>query len=219
MFRPVVVALIFLLSFHAGAGETLVVAAKQIRGIIDSPDSGLFVTMLRAIEKTSDMHFDILVLPPARAVHMFETGSADILLPHPHKPSAFAKPFYVKKSYIFYQCGSEPVRAYGDLNGRTVALTRGYQYDYEEIRRHTREIVTVSSDDIALRMLNQKRVDTVVGEEASFNAIISEEGLDHVCYDKDALVDASQVYLMFSHRKPLEQAERLINSLLGKLPQ
>ena len=218
MIRAVVVSLLFLLSFPAVAGETLVIAAKQIRGMIDSPSTGIFVNMLRAVEQASDMQFNILVLPPARAVHMFETGGADVLLPHPHKTSAFAKPIYTKKSYIFYQCDTEPSRTYEDLANRAVALTRGYQYDHEAIRRHAREVVIVSSDEIALRMLNQKRVDAVVGEETSFNAIITDENLTQVCYDKHAVVDTSQVYLMFSHQKHLENAEKLINSLLESLP-
>ncbi|MDX1694558.1 MAG: transporter substrate-binding domain-containing protein [Ketobacteraceae bacterium] len=217
MVRIVLVLLLCCVPSLLLAGETtLTVAAKQIRGMVDSPTTGAFVKMLRAVEKISDIRFNIMVLPPARAVQVFETGGADILLPHPYRTTEIARSFYTKRSFVFHQCQA-PLTQYVDLKGKSVAITRGYQYDHEMLARYAREIVIVSSDEIALRMLNQSRVDAVIGEEMSLRAVIADNQLENVCYDRDRVIEASEVFLLFSHRKPLQQMERLVNELLGRV--
>ena len=215
MIRAVILSTLLLSPLQASAAETLVVAAKQIHGLIDSPSSGDFVKMLRAIEKFSDLRFQVMVLPPARAVHVFETGGADILFPHPYKSSEFAQSFYTKRSFLFHQC-RKPLTRYEDLQGKSVALTRGYEYNHEAVLAHAREIVIVSSDDIALRMLNQQRVDAVIGEEVSLTNVIRDQGLGGVCCDKHAVLESTGVFMRFAHKQPLQKAEKLINSLLQK---
>lgn len=197
--------------------ETLVVAAKRIEGMVDGRHKGLLIEQLRAIEKISDYTFTILVLPPARAVHMFEKGEADILLPHPFKTSPYSASMYTKESYIFFRKGDVLLKAYSDLKGKSVAVTRGFHYNYHEIKKYTDNIIVVSGDEIALRMLNHGRVDAVVGEKQSLLDVINEESLNRISFIEGAPVEAQGVYLQFATSKMLDRQEREINQLLSNL--
>lgn len=215
MVKRIVVCL--LLAFAGGvygAETTLTVAAKQIKGFIDSPQRGLFVEMLRSVEKISSYHFKILVLPPARAVHVFESGEADILLPHPRKTSPHARSLYTKRSYIFYQCHKEPLKEYADLHNKRVVLTRGFHYDHHQVVDKAAKVVVVSSDEIGLKMLNQGRVDATIGELVSYKGIVESLGLTQVCVNELNPLKSESVFLMFSPKRANSDAEQVINRLI-----
>lgn len=197
--------------------ETLTVAAKHISGFVDSPYRGKFIELLREVEKVSDYTFKISVLPPARAIHIFEAGQADILLPHPVKESALAESFYRKDSFVFYQCDHSPLRKYQDLKNKKLALTRGFHYKSDELLHYAKELTVVTNDEIALRMVNQGRVDATIGEFSSLDYLIREYKLKNICVDQKTPVGSTGVYLLFSKKKPLSNDEAKINTFLKEI--
>lgn len=186
----------------------LKVAAKQINGFVDSPYSGHLIEPLRWIEARSEFRFHIEVLPPARAIRMFEQQQFDILLPVPEAPSSDAVSLYQRRIYLFYRNDQRPLASLEDLKGLSLALVEGFTYDREAISQWA-TIHRVTSNEIAVRMVNQGRVDALLGEEQSILDMARRIGTDRLCYQADAPVSVTGVYLRYADTLDPTTQERL----------
>jgi len=195
-------------------GRTLSVVAKQIEGFVDSPVSGFLVEQLRSLEGNSIYRFDIHVVPPARAVKLFETGQYDILLPHPQKPDEFSVSLYTKNTHAFYHKDTGVLRSWEDLEGLDVVVTRGYVLDKKLLDGKAQNVYESVDDMMGLKMLSKKRVQAMIGEERSLSAIIESTGMSELSYDDSSPLVSSGVYLLFWQQRVPLSTQKEINNLL-----
>lgn len=78
-----------------------------------------------------------------------------------------------------------------------MALVEGFTYDHERIERWA-TVHWVSSDELAVRMVAQQRVDALLGEEASILQMARTVGTDRLRYQADAPISETGVYLRYA---------------------
>jgi len=173
------------------------VSAKQINGFVDTPHSGHLIESLRWIEAHSDFRFHIVVLPPVRAIRTFEQQSFDILLPVPEVSDSNSVSLYQRRVFLFYRDDHSPLDSLDDLEGQSLALVEGFTYDRDAISQRA-SIQRVTSNEIAVRMVIQGRVDAMLGEEQSILAMARRIGTDRLRYQANAPISETGVYLRFA---------------------
>lgn len=175
--RVVCALLSCLFAFQVTARELQVVGTYFPRIYEQSADgrfTGLGPAVLESMAGSlrSELHFELH--PWARAHHMVERGEADILVGPYRTPErelrfAFAaKPFYQDR-ILFYACSDVDVAwngNYADLQGRRVAVVRGWVYGGQfEAAREWLQPIPVESVENGLRMLMAGRIELLASNQ------------------------------------------------------
>ena len=208
--RSVLVVLVWLcLGAVAQARELRVVGTFFPRVYEQTEDgqfSGLGPAVLRELAGSleSELHFELH--PWARAQRMVELGSADILV-GPYRTAereqrfAFAaEPFYQDR-ILFYarrDAGSTWSGDYHDLNGRRIAVVRGWVYgsQFEEVRAQLQPIM-VESVENGLRMLMAGRIELLASNQRNTAPHLTAMALHDEVRELTPLIDVQRGYFAF----------------------
>lgn len=174
----------------------LTVAAKQIPGLIETPDRGHFMDLLRWIEHHSAFSFSVQVMPPARASRMFDSGHFDILIPEPTPSHESAESLGERRLYLFTHATNPKLTDYAGLQGRTLLVIRGFNYDHATVSRYA-DIEQVDSVTRAVSMLQRQRAYAMLGVEGSTLQAMSDISATDIHYEAAQPVETSGIYLHF----------------------
>jgi polar amino acid transport system substrate-binding protein len=130
--------------------------------------SGLYVDILRLVAADLDLELDFVELPFARAFRAMEAGGADIML-GPNRSVEretylrYLDPPLPREPKVFLQTRTAPpIRDYGDLTGRSIAVLRGATY-FDPFDGDTAlDKIVVDDYPAAMRLVSLGRVDAMV---------------------------------------------------------
>lgn len=133
--------------------------------------SGIYVDIARALAQSHGLELRFVEVPFARALAMIEAGTADLMLgpnrtPERERYMAFLPTPIDEEPKIFItRADRPPVRAYEDLQGRTIGVLDTSVYFERFDADLSLAKFPVSSYELALGMLAAKRIDTVIAPE------------------------------------------------------
>lgn len=189
--------LILLVSTSATA-ETLTLGTFPIPLMVESAERGLFIDMVREIERRTPYQFVVKVFPTKRAANSFATGRVDALLPALDVllsvPYHRTHAFYFKKDYAFTRVGYPIPHQPIDLKALTVGFTQGYPYAPEVVAAANR--ISMAASDVAnMRKLALGRVDTVIAERDSGLQALRDSGVKQIIYDEQSALSQLSVFI------------------------
>ncbi len=194
---------LLLLAIGGAAGvsaETLRLGTFPIPLMVESAERGLFIDMIRELERRTIYDFSIEVFPTRRAAHTFSIGAVDGLFPAlsvlMKVPYHRTRAFYFKKDFAFVNRGQEVPSQSSDLSAFTVGFTQGYPYS-PEVMAAAGHISMASSDVANMRKLASRRVDVVVAEKDSGLQAVRDSGVDNVVFDERSVLSQLNVFIAF----------------------
>lgn len=182
--------------------KSLKIGTFPIPLMVESPDSGVFIDLVKEIAKRADVKLEIVVEPPKRTIANFESGALGCFFPAldvsvPKKVEASSE-IYTKKDFAFVLKSKPVPKSVFDIEGKTVGLTLGYPYVDEIAKNPKIKIDFASSDELNIKKLVYGRFDAFIVEEKSgLKALENEKVRDQVAYDKNFPLSQQKVYFAF----------------------
>ena len=167
---------------------------------------GIDAEILRSIEKEINVRFVFKSLPWKRAQEEMRSGDVDLLtsmsISEERKQYAvFIEPPYWVYQVLFYTAPhNKPIDRYEDLAGKSVGQIRGGLYfpRYDEDVKV--EKVNVEMEDQLIQMLENKRLDVVIGFETNLDYTMNLLGYNEVFQKSDLRIPTTGAHLAFSKK-------------------
>lgn len=144
---------------------------------------GIDADTVREICKRQGIDGKIQNVPWKRALYLVEKGEADaIFSPKSNEERAaflfFPKePLNIEKTVIAAKKGSKiSASSLNDFEGKIIGIVRGYVYSPEFDKHPALRKKTCDNDDQMVAMLNQNRLELIVGEEGGIKFIAKKLG-------------------------------------------
>lgn len=142
---------------------------------------GLAVDVVQRIFETLQDPYEIVILPPARALKEIESGTAQIMIWTNKRTAPFGKmrvssqPILVDYLVLATRAGNA-VAWNGDINSLTglrIGTVRGVEHGERiDIARHNLDLDEREDLDTALRLLKAHRLDVVLTDQRSFDVVV-----------------------------------------------
>jgi polar amino acid transport system substrate-binding protein len=212
------------LSFSAGlsyAGQNIKVAAVKIPLMVETPEKGVFIDLLKEVSKRSGLTFDVAVYPGKRAHALFKKGEVDMLLPFPKgnrmQTGHLSDPIFVKRDFVFVKRGRPIPKSLSELRGKTLGITTHYRYKPALYDEASIQLDPGQSDIINVRKLNKGRLDGFLAEEFSGRSAIRESQVEDIVYDPDKPIFVYEAVVLFKGDAEGEDWMRLVNHALSNM--
>ncbi len=187
----------------AQTNTTYKIGTFPIPLMVEDKDRGVFIDLLKEIEKRSDIRLEIVVYPAKRTISEFSDKSIigffpalDVSIP---KEVAASKEIYIKEDFAFVKQGTPIPQKIKDLEGKTIGLTMGYPYA-KEIIGNDKIHKDYANDDVTnVKKLSAKRFDVFVVEEKSGLKAIEQSGEKDIIYNKSTPLSKQRVYFAFQN--------------------
>lgn len=182
--------------------KSLKIGSFPIPLMVENPESGVFIDLVKEIAKRADVKLEIIVEPPKRTIANFESGALDCFFPAldvsvPKKVEASSE-IYTKKDFAFVLKTKPVPKSVSDIEGKTVGLTLGYPYVDEIAKNPKIKADFASTDELNVKKLVNGRFDAFIVEEKSgLKAIENEKVRDQVTYDPNAPLSQQKAYFAF----------------------
>jgi polar amino acid transport system substrate-binding protein len=178
--------------------------------MVESEDAGVFIELLKEIEKRIGKNFAVQILPPKRAHKYFQEGQLIGIFPSVFPcfakktgadtpcsiEAANSAPFYMKREFIFFR-KQVPYMNIKDLQGKRVGLTLGYTYTDELLKNPNISFEYARGDVNNIMKLSLGRIDAFVVEEFSGIKAVQISGAENIAYNRDAPLYSRKVYFSF----------------------
>ena len=147
--------------------------------------SGVFVDVVRALAQRMGRSIEIRLMPWQDAQALVSEGKADALvqmsITDPRKTIYdFSETVHERSFSVFVRSGKLGIAGLRDLRGMTVGVTRGGLP--QQLLKADQQIHTILIDDYVqgFRMLQERKLDAVVGELWVGTYVLAEEGIEDV---------------------------------------
>lgn len=206
IFTTLLFGLVFILTTSSvqAQSEPYTLGTFLIPKMVEREDRGVFIDLVREIERRTGIAVTIEVWPPERSfkyfqdqkiIGMFPTTSAKVQTAVPD--AAFSVPFYIKTEFIFTRKGDAFTRI-EDLEGKRVGLTFGYGYSEELTNNENIQIFYTKDDVTNMKNLALGRIDAFIVEEVSGLKALELCGCaDDITYHPAAQIAASEIIFAF----------------------
>jgi ABC-type amino acid transport substrate-binding protein len=146
--------------------------------------TGLAADIVASIFETLQQPYEIVILPAARARSEIERGTAHIMIWTNKRTADFGKVRVSSQSIlvdhlVLVARTGDPIAWNGDINslsGLTIGTVRGVEYgERVDIAKHNLALDEREDLETALRLLEADRVDVVMTDQRSFDAIAAQQ--------------------------------------------
>ena len=191
-----------LFAISVARADEIKIATFPIPLMVENEQTGVFVDLLREIEKLIPHTVTLSVYPTKRTIHLFTQQridgffpALDVIVPGKvHRSSSI----YVKRDFAFVKRGNFLPKTLSDLKEKTVGLTIGYPY-VEQVALLPTHVSHAVNDYANVLKLEAGRVDVFVVEEKSGLQAIKASHLENIVYDPDSPLSEQDVYFAFLH--------------------
>lgn len=199
-----------------------------IPGLVENEKQGLFVDFVREIEQRAALNFDVHLKPTRRTQKDFKDGHVigyfpELYdsLPLPKDQLLVSEPFWVKTIHVFtLKQGGFVVDSLPQLEGRKIALVRGYTYGRDVKNNPKIQKVYVDNDFQSLKMLQAGRVDAVLGDLESTVSALHELKLDKkVHYTVNSPLYALDVFFVFQKTEQGRALNHRVSKAIQEMKQ
>jgi len=192
-------------SFNIKA-EKIPLSSYYIPGLVDSPETGVMIDMLRKIESFSGIDFDVSLMPTQRVQQSFSHQKISAYFPEleEFRPpnSCRTRAFMQKPIIAITRIDNQLVTDLSQLNGRKVGAVSGYSYGSNITKNPNFTIVRVNNDEANIKKLLSGRIDAIVGDtHSTVNALKSANLLDKVRLDLKYQINVLDVFFIFKTDK------------------
>ena len=185
--------------------QPITLGSYYIPGLVDSSTEGKFVEILNEIEQRTGITFTLSLKPTKRMQRDFKRGSIIGYFPelYEHLPLPLdqvyvSEPFWTKKIYIFSRDEASHITNIDMLNGKRIALVRGYSYGREIVNNKKITITYVDSDIQSIKLLKLNRVDFVLGDGDSTPAAIQKtQAQKEIFFNLESPIHYLDVFFVF----------------------
>ncbi|OQX27499.1 MAG: hypothetical protein BWK80_04900 [Desulfobacteraceae bacterium IS3] len=160
--------------------------------MVEDENKGIFIDLLREIEKRTEKKFTVHLWPVKRTFKYFRENKIAGFFPaaEPFSQTEVLKPvtsdvFYMKREFVFTR-ERDVFGNVKDLEGKRVGLTFGYTYSAELLSNPNIRF-DYSKDDITnMKKLAMSRTDAFIVEEFSGLTALKLSGVKNIRYDPAA---------------------------------
>lgn len=189
-------------SVAVAVAEKVKMTSYYIPGLVDSPTEGIMVEMLQAIEKQSDLEFELNLMPTARVQRSFVAGKIYSYFPEleEFRPiDSCRTDSFMKKAIIAVNLKDKPqITSIEQLEGLKVGAVTGFSYGLDVISNENIELIRVDNDKTNLKKLFAGRIDAIVGDiHSTVNAINELDVADKLNFDIAKPIDLLDVFFVF----------------------
>lgn len=192
-----------LTAFYSYAEEkTYKIGSFPIPLMVENPETGVFIDLVKELAKRSDVKLEIIVEPTKRTISNFNKGSLAGFFPAldvsvPKKVEASSE-IYIKKDFAFVLKSKPVPKSIEDLEGKSIGLTSGYPYVNKITENPKITVDYASTDENNVKKLLVGRFDVFIVEEKSgLKALEKENALDQITYDPKSPLSEQKVYFAF----------------------
>lgn len=204
--------------------KTYLIGSYYIPGLVNTNGTGTFVDIFEAIKKQTGLALKLQIRPTLRTQREFRDGQLvgyfpELFegLPLPADQLLLSEPFWRKPVHLFYRRGEAEITHWQDLEGKRVALVRGYTYGKSITANRKIRLNYVDSDIQSLKMLLFNRVDYILGDlHSTINAVEKLGFKGKVDYTDNPLFELD-VYFVFQDNEEGEYLESRISEAIRTL--
>ena len=195
--------------------------------MIENPQKGVFVELVKKTAEVAGLTISIDVLPTKRAIDTFLSGQYDLMFPglnmQYHGQMERVKPseelIYVKTDFAFVKKGNPMITSLDQLTGKKIGLTDGYPYSETIIFNNALKFEMALNDVINIKKLTSGRIDVFICEEKSGIGAIKQAETDQVDYDPKSPISKQDVYFAFQNTDKGKELEKKFSAALKKLKE
>ncbi len=184
--------------------ETITLGSFPIPLMVVDEDHGAFVDLVKEAVQRQGLDIRFIITPPKRTIKHFLEGKIDAVFPALDVNFADgievekSEPIYQKVDFVFTVKGKPQLKIIQDLEGKKVAITRGYPYARQLTENNMIILDMANSDETNAKKLMKGRVDAFVVEEKSGLQAFKTLGLlDKVQWDQNVPLSKQKVYVAF----------------------
>ena len=186
------------------AKDNVALTSYYIPGLVDNPQRGVMVDMLRALEQQSDLSFQLTLMPTARVQQSFVKNRIYSYFPEleEFRPvNSCRTASFMKKAIIAVNLkGKPPISHVSQLEGLRVGAVTGYSYGKAIVKNPAITLERVDNDKTNLQKLLAGRIDAIAGDiHSTVNAIKELQLEDKVNVDIDQPVALLDVFFVFQN--------------------
>jgi len=177
-----------MLPLHFSVAEEVEIIGYEIPMLMDSPDKGLLVDLMKHIGARANMQLVFTLVQKDQIPQVIENQMASITrderdLGFPGYPS---KPIFERKTFAFYKKNMPRIMTIYNLRGREVGMSFGYDADADFMGLLVKNKIKVRKDkteSTMLRHLHKNRVEALIMEEYAGLVAIKITTFDDVTYE------------------------------------
>ena len=206
-------------SLHCSS-ETVIATFEIPQVVVKNKDgtySGDIYLLAKRIFRKIDPKIKIIVVPPKRATHWFQSGKIAGFFPAIKgtvgKAPLYSDVFAKKIDYIYYR---EEMKASSlkELYGKRVGLTRGYPYDKSVIGIQKILWSKAHTDLANLKKLQAGRIDYFLCEAMTCNRALAKEKISGIGYDEKHPISVQKGYFAFQNTSTGKSLAKQLNRQL-----
>lgn len=228
-FLAVAVIMLMMLFPQISTGSPLAIniLSTPVPGYVIDENNGIYVLLLREIEKRENLKIKILIRPALRAVKYFHEQKGDAFMPgldamfQPDQlPLRTNISIGTKTETIITLMHSRHFRTIKELEGKKVGLMRGYPYA-KEITNNKRIIFdVVNSMESNLKKLLKGRIDAIIADPGIVACSINGGILGkQVYFDPNLEIGSQDIYIAFQPSEKGKKLKALFDKALLKMEQ
>ena len=195
---------------------------------IEGPEgqiAGLDIDLLAELERRTGLRFEVHRAPWARSLAALQSGSADLMTGLARTPERERYIDYLEQPY--YACAprlyatpeiAANIRDYADLRGHTIGyvLESAYFEPFDSDRQLKK--FGVNNEAQLLQMLTLGRLQLVIGTDCQVDYELRDPQLArHIVRTRFQPDSRTDLYIGFSHRRPLVAERQLIDNALRQM--
>ncbi len=200
----IITSIMIIVTWSFSQAETIIIGSFPIPLMVVDQDQGVFVDLVKEAAKRQGLDIQFKVTPPKRTIKHFMEGKNDALFPALDVNFADgievekSEPVYQKVDFVFTVKGQPQLKIIQDLEGKKVAITRGYPYARQLTENNMIILDVANSDEANAKKLMKGRVDAFVVEEKSGLQAFKTLGLlDKVQWYPNVPLSKQKVYVAF----------------------
>lgn len=201
-----------LLFAESVSAEIIKVCVEPFPPLINENGTGYSITLLKEIEKITDLSFDIIVVPYSRAKRQLENNEADLIGHTPHGKET--REFYVYAQELdwslptisdIYAMKQEIVNREPLSSINVIGTPRGNKEFFSEFMAIPMEKFYEGKLDNLLKMMNDNRIEAFIFERASTIETLKKLKIEGVYYKKIDTIGASFAMRNDTHGQILKE--------------
>ncbi len=193
---------LLLASLASGVAEEVEIIGYNLPLLMDNPDKGLLIDLVKVIGARADMSINFTLLqkeqiPEAIKSQMIAITRDERDLGFPGYPS---KPIYLSKSFAFHMENTPRIMSIYNLKGRKIGISSEYDLASDfanQLTRHKVKIEKGKSDSTLLRYLAKDQVEALIMEEYSGLVALKISTMDGIVYDSHHPLWKEYIYVLF----------------------
>jgi len=194
------ITVFFVLLTAQVSADTIRMATFPIPLMVENENTGIFVDLLREIEKKIPHSIELEVYPTKRTLHLFANQKVDGFFPALDvmlmAPAQRSSNIYVKEDFAFVKRDQPIPKSPADLKDKHVGVTAGYPYT-REVLNSAQKLTYAVNDYANILKLDAGRIDVFIVEEKSGMQAVKASHLDTIKYNPKAPLSSQDVYFAF----------------------